>query len=197
MENNKARRDETLGHPGGRSAPLSSARGLVYASLLGALTATGAYVLIPLPFVPLTLQTFFVYLAGALLGSRLGSLSQAVYVALGILGLPVFSGGKAGLGVLLGPTGGYLFGFIAGAWIVGKLTERGRNAGRARLLLAMAAGAAVLFLMGVGQLMVVARLSLVQAWAVGVLPALPGEAVKLAAAALLCPVLRRRIRPGP
>ena len=146
---------------------------------------------------PLTLQTFFVYLAGALLGSRLGSLSQAVYVALGILGLPVFSGGKAGLGVLLGPTGGYLFGFIAGAWIVGKLTERGRNAGRARLLLAMAAGAAVLFLMGVGQLMLVARLSLAQAWAVGVLPALPGEALKLAAAALLCPVLRRRIRPGP
>jgi len=82
-----------------------SLRGMVYASMFGALTAVGAYIMIPLPPVPVTLQTLFVFLAGALLGGSLGALSQVVYILLGVIGLPVFAGGKAGAGVLLGPTG--------------------------------------------------------------------------------------------
>jgi biotin transport system substrate-specific component len=78
-----------------------SLRGMVYASLFGALTAVGAYIIIPLPPVPITMQTLFPGLAGMLLGARLGALSQVVYLFLGILGLPVFAGGKAGIGVLL------------------------------------------------------------------------------------------------
>ncbi|MFA6414125.1 MAG: biotin transporter BioY, partial [Syntrophales bacterium] len=84
----------------------TSLRGMAYASMFGALTAAGAYIMIPLPPVPITLQTFFVSLAGALLGGYLGAMSQVVYVLLGVIGLPVFAGGKAGAGVLLGPTGG-------------------------------------------------------------------------------------------
>jgi hypothetical protein len=81
----------------------TSLRGMVYASMFGALTAVGAYIMIPLPPVPITLQTLFVNLAGALLGGYLGALSQVVYILLGVIGLPVFAGGKAGAGVLLGP----------------------------------------------------------------------------------------------
>jgi len=83
-----------------------SLRAMIYASLLGAITAVGAYVIIPLPPVPITLQTLFTALSGALLGGGLGALAQAVYILLGIIGLPVFAGGKAVLGVLLAPAGG-------------------------------------------------------------------------------------------
>ena len=88
------------------NAEQTSLRGMVYAALFGALTAVGAYIIIPLPPVPITLQTLFLGLAALLLGGRLGALSQTVYVLLGVIGLPVFAGGKAGLGVLLGPDGG-------------------------------------------------------------------------------------------
>ena len=73
-------------------------RGMIYASLFGAVTAAGAYLIIPFPLVPITLQTLFLNLAAALLGGRLGALSQVVYILLGIIGLPVFAGGKGGLG---------------------------------------------------------------------------------------------------
>jgi biotin transport system substrate-specific component len=99
---------------------------MVYASMFGSLTAIGAYIMIPLPPVPITFQTLFLNLAGALLGGYLGALSQVVYILLGVIGLPVFAGGKAGLGVLLGPTGGYLFGFVLAALVVGKGYRRRR-----------------------------------------------------------------------
>jgi len=76
----------------------TSLRGMVYASMFGALTAIGAYIIIPLPPVPITLQTLFLNPAGALPGGYLGALSQVVYILLGVIGLPVFAGGKAGLG---------------------------------------------------------------------------------------------------
>ncbi len=90
------------------------------------LTAVGAKVKIPLPFtpVPITLQLFFVLLSGAVLGSRLGALSQGVYVALGLVGLPVWAGKGTGLQYLVGASGGYLIGFIAAAYVVGMLTKK-------------------------------------------------------------------------
>jgi len=102
----------------------ASLRGMVYASMFGAMTAVGAWLIIPFPLVPITLQTLFLNLAAALLGGYLGALSQIIYISLGIIGLPVFAGGKAGFGVLMGPTGGYLAGFIAGAYLMGKLVEK-------------------------------------------------------------------------
>ncbi len=71
-----------------------SLRGMVYAALFGAVTAVGAYIAIPLPLVPITMQTFFVSLAPAVLGGALGAMSQVVYVLLGLIGLPVFAGGR-------------------------------------------------------------------------------------------------------
>ena len=100
-------------------------RDLLLASLFASLTAVGASIHVPLPFtaIPITLQTLFIYVAGALLGSRLGALSQSLYVLMGIMGLPVFAGWRSGFEVLMGPTGGYILGFIPGAYVIGKLVE--------------------------------------------------------------------------
>jgi biotin transport system substrate-specific component len=168
-------------------------RGMVYASLFGALTAVGAYIIIPLPPVPITLQTLFLGLSGTLLGGRLGALSQVIYLFLGILGLPVFAGGKAGIGVLFGPTGGYLIGFVAAAFVIGKLAALKERPGFAWLCLSLVAGAAVIYALGVLQLMLVARLSPVKALAVGILPFLLGDGIKILLAATVALKLRDRL----
>lgn len=87
--------------------------------------AISAQITINLPFspVPITAQTLAVLLAGLFLGKNLGAASVAAYLAQGAAGLPVFAGGKSGLAALFGPTGGYLFGFLAAAYIVGMLSE--------------------------------------------------------------------------
>ncbi|MBW1753156.1 MAG: biotin transporter BioY [Deltaproteobacteria bacterium] len=85
-------------------------RMMVYASLLAALTAAGAYLAIPIGPVPIVLQNLFILLTGLLLGSRWGLASVGVYLLAGALGLPVFAGGLGGIGRLVGPTGGYLVG---------------------------------------------------------------------------------------
>jgi len=170
-----------------------SLRGMAYASMFGALTAVGAYIMIPLPPVPITMQTLFVNLAGALLGGYLGALSQVVYILLGVIGLPVFAGGKAGAGVLIGPTGGYLIGFVVGAYIIGKLTSLRPKPGLFWLMGSMAAGIAVVYTLGIVQLMLVAKLSLAKAIAVGLLPPLPGDLAKIVIASLICRKVRDRI----
>ena len=165
-------------------------RGLVYAALFGALTAVGAYIAIPMPPVPITMQTFFVSLAGALLGGVLGAMSQVVYLLMGVIGLPVFAGGKAGFGVLLGPTGGYLFGFILGAYVTGRLTAMRKEAGLWWLMGAMLAGYVFIYVPGLLQLMAVANLDLGRAVAVGLVPTIPGGVVKIVLAALVVKKVR-------
>lgn len=97
-------------------------RTMTPAALFAVLTAVGAYIRIPFPLVPMTLQTLFVFLSGALLGSRAGALSQILYVGMGLVGLPVFTGG-GGPQYLLHPTAGFLLGFIAGAFVIGRIIE--------------------------------------------------------------------------
>lgn len=163
--------------------------------MFGALTAVGAYILIPVPPVPITLQTLFVNLAGALLGGSLGALSQVVYILLGVIGLPVFAGGKAGAGVLFGPTGGYLIGFVAGAYVIGRLTALRRKPGFVWLFCAMSAGIAIVYVTGIVQLMIVAKLDYDKAIAVGLVPPLPGDILKIILAALITLKIRDHIRP--
>jgi biotin transport system substrate-specific component len=175
------------------NAEQTSLRGMVYAALFGALTAVGAYIIIPLPPVPITLQTLFLGLAALLLGGRLGALSQAVYVMLGVIGLPVFAGGKAGLGVLLGPTGGYLIGFILAAFVIGKLAALKTRPGFAWLCLSLVAGAVVIYTCGILQLTLVARLTFLKALTVGALPFLTGDIIKIVLAAVITLKLRDRL----
>lgn len=169
----------------------NSLRRMVYAALFGALTAIGAFMVIPLQPVPITLQTLFFSLAGILLGGAAGALSQIVYVLLGIIGLPVFAGGKAGIGILLGPTGGYLIGFIAGAYVIGKITEFLGKPGYWGLAVTLVLGHLVLYTLGTFQLMIVAELSLSKALLIGVYPFLIGDIVKLAATVWIAVKLRQ------
>ena len=111
------------------------------------LTAVGAFIKIPVPVVPFTLQVLFTMLAGLLLGSRLGALSVGLYMILGLAGLPVFTHG-GGLWYLLQPTFGYILGFILGSYVTGKMTEQRDTLTFGRILIANFAGLAIIYVMG-------------------------------------------------
>lgn len=146
-----------------------------------------AQVRLPLPFtpVPLTGQTFAVLLVGAALGSKRGVASLVLYTTLGALGLPFFAGGEAGLAYMSGPTLGYLIGFIVAAFLVGLLAERGLERSVPTSFVPFLAGTLVIYLFGAGWLSV--QFGIEQALALGVLPFLVGDAIKLVLAALALP----------
>ncbi len=166
-------------------------RRMVYAAMFGALTAIGSLIVIPMQPVPITMQTLFSCLAGVLLGGYTGALSQIVYVLLGVIGLPVFAGGKAGLGTLLGPTGGYLIGFIVAAYVIGKIVEAKKEPGLAWITMSLVVGHLVIYTLGVMQLSLMAHLSVVKALIVGVVPFLIGDVLKIVAAVLISSKLRK------
>ena len=162
----------------------------VYASLLAALTAAGAYLIIPIGPVPISLQTLFIYLTGLLLGSRWGAASVAVYLLAGACGLPVFAGGTGGIGRLAGPTGGYLFGYLAAVFVIGLITEK---ANRHWIIdvVAMTVGTLIIYAAGVVWLKIVTGMTFSKAVTVGMLPFLVGDSLKILAAV---PVARA-VRP--
>ena len=164
----------------------------VYASLMAALICVGAYLTVPIPLgpVPLVLQNLFVFLAGLLLGSRWGLTSVGIYLLVGAIGLPVFVGGTGGLAHFLGPTGGYLFGFAAAAFVIGYLAERLRSQVVGDIV-AVVAGLLTVFALGVPWLKAMTGMTWEKAFLVGMLPFLPGDALKAAAAVFLA----RAIRP--
>ncbi len=152
------------------------------------LLALSAQLTVHLPIgpVPITGQTFAVLLVGALMGSVRGGLVVLLYLAEGLSGLPVFAGGGAGPTVLLGPTGGYLLGFVPAAVAVGFLAERGWDRHFATTLAAMTMGTGVIFLCGLAWLAVLQLPG--GLLAIGLVPFLPGAALKIVAAALLRPL---------
>ena len=160
------------------------------------MTALGGHVRIPLPWtpVPITLQTFFVHLAGATLGPVLGPVSQGLYCLVGAAGLPVFAGGASGLAYLAGPTAGYLVGFIVATALVGWLIRLRDAPGILWILGSMAAGSLVVYACGVSWLAWTLRLGPVGAMTQGMLPFLAGDVVKTCTAAGLFRSYRRRAR---
>lgn len=129
-------------------------------SLFTALITIGSKITIPSPIVPFTLQWMFVALSGMLLGARLGSISMVVYVILGLIGLPVFTKG-GGIGYILSPTFGYLIGFIAAAYIIGKAVEKMKdNINYIRVLAAMCLGLIVLYTIGVSYMYLIVNVYL-------------------------------------
>jgi len=148
-------------------------------SLLIALSAQAA---IPLPFtpVPVTLQTFAVILTGCLLGSGRGALAALAYLAEGSAGLPFFSGGTAGLAHLFGPTGGYLVGCVAAAFLAGFMVERGLARRWAGRLLTLVAADVAVFVFGV--IWLGAFTGLAKAVVLGFVPFVIGDALKIAVA---------------
>jgi biotin transport system substrate-specific component len=151
------------------------------------LTALAARIAIPVPWspVPLTGQTFAVLLSGAVLGARRAFLAQALYLAEGAIGLPVFAGGAAGFAIFAGPTGGYLLAFPFAAGLTGALAERGWDRRFITMLAAMLLGSTVIFALGLMQL---ARfVPQAQLLASGLLPFVPGDLVKSVLASLAFP----------
>ena len=153
-------------------------------SLLIALSAQLQFVL-PFSPVPITGQTFAVLLLGALYGSKRGPATVVTYLALGAVGLPVFAGGAFGIARLVGPTGGYLVGFVAAAFVVGLLSERGWDRKLWTTAVGMIIGNGIIYVAGV------LWLSRFVGWpavlSTGVLPFLAGDALKIALATILLP----------
>jgi biotin transport system substrate-specific component len=165
-------------------------RKTVYASLFAALIAVGAFLSIPVGPVPIVLQNFFVLLAGLTLGPRWGLLSVAAYLITGAVGLPVFAQGTGGIGRIIGPTGGYLLGYLPAVAAAGALSHIHKK--RWYLDLAGAiCGSLIVYACGVPWLKMVAGLSWQAAVGAGMLPFLIGDAVKIAAAVWVV----RAIRP--
>jgi biotin transport system substrate-specific component len=171
-------------------------RMMVYASLFAALTAIGSFLAIPIGPVPIVLQNMFVYLAGLLLGGRWGLASVGVYLLAGACGLPVFAGGLGGIGRFIGPTGGYLIGYLPAVFIIGKMSQKD-NPRVVYDVLAMICGTLVLYACGVSWLKIVTGVSPAKALALGMVPFLIGDALKIAAAAAIAKALRPVVRiPG-
>lgn len=163
------------------------------------LTALCAQVRIPLPFspVPLTGTTFAVLLTAAALGPIRGVAGQALYLVLGLAGLPFFTGGESGVQYALGPTGGYLAGFLLAAWLVGLCARRGLDRSALGTAAAFALGTLAIYVLGATWLAAVAGLSIVQAFALGVAPFLLGDALKALLAAGLLPAAWRLVGEPP
>jgi biotin transport system substrate-specific component len=171
---------------------------ITLAALFAALISAGTFIAVPLPFspVPVALQNLFALLAGLCLGPLLGSLSAALYLAAGALGAPVFAGASGGIARLLGPTGGYLLGYLFAAGAAGLIAGRPRTDRRCplwRLIPAAALGLLAVYVPGMLRLKQLMGFGWVQALAAGFLPFLPGDIAKAAAAVLIAPRLRRLV----
>jgi biotin transport system substrate-specific component len=158
----------------------------LFAALMGAF----AFVSFPNPLspAPVTLQVLGVFLAGIMLGPAWGAGAMALYLVAGAVGAPVFASGSAGIGVLLGPTGGYLLSYPLAAFVIGVLLHRGldtrniKTAGLPLLVGAMVAGTGIIYASGIAGLMISLGLGPVEAFVSGAAAFLPAEAAKIAAA---------------
>jgi biotin transport system substrate-specific component len=171
---------------------------LTFISLFAALTAVGAFIKIPIPHVPLTLQTLMVMFAGLTLGSRRGALSQLLYLTIGLLGLPIFAQG-GGPGYVLQPSFGFLVGFIPGAFIIGKIMEKELNPKLPRILAALILGQTAIYTIGIPYLyfnlnfIIHKSVSFSTTLKLGLLAFIPGDIIKTIIAAVVLVPIRRRI----
>ncbi|SCJ77870.1 Biotin ECF transporter S component BioY [uncultured Clostridium sp.] len=168
-----------------------STRTLILCAIFAALTAVFSQIAIPLPMVPINLAMLAVFIAGGVLGPWVGALSQVVYVLLGAVGLPVFSQFTGGLGIIVGPTGGYIAGYVVAALITGLTVQKWCSP--LPLALGMVAGMAACYALGTAWFMVVTGSALGAALMTCAVPFLIGDAVKIAVAAALSPRLRREL----
>lgn len=172
-------------------------RNMVLCALFTALITAGAFITIPIPVVPFTMQSTFVLLAGLILGPWWGGLSALMYLVLGLIGVPIFTHGS-GFGYVLKPTFGYIIGFVVGAWLTGFLSYRGnKSPGFARLFPAALAGLLVLYAIGVAYMwtlcnyVIDAPMSAGKVLTVGFLMTLPGDLV----CTVLSVVVVRKLQP--
>jgi len=166
-------------------------RRMVYISLFTALIAVGGYLSFPLPLspVPVVLADFFVMLSGLFLGGVGGITSVGLLLFLSLLGLPVLAGGGAGFAIYLGPTGGFLIGYLVCAFIVGQISNKGKS-GILKDLVALICGNIFLYTLGVPWLKLVLKVSWKEALAFGLLPFIVGAVIKIIVAVMVRQFLR-------
>ena len=171
-------------------------RTMTRVALFAALTAVGAFIRIPLGYSSITLQTFFTAMAGCVLGPWYGALSQLVYVALGLVGLPIFTQG-GGIGYLMQPTCGFLIGLIPAAWVIGRIAVRKPEP--KQIVPACLLGYGVLYAIGVPYMALILNTFLGKGmgfsaimWA-GMIPFLPGDMIKILCITLLMPPILRQL----
>ena len=166
---------------------------LVFVALFAAVMTVCAQIQIPFGEVPFTLQTLGVFIAASLLGWKRGTLSVIVYVLLGLAGVPVFAGFSGGIGVLFGPTGGYIIGFIFTALIVGLMTEKlGKKLWVE--IVSMILGLAVCYAFGTVWFMFQMKMGLVESLLLCVVPYRIADALKIAFSAVLVNSLDKVIK---
>ena len=174
-----------------------SSKDITQIGMFAALTAIGAFISIPVGPVPITLQSFFVLLSGITLGSRKAMYSQIAYILLGLTGLPIFSGFSGGFQHMLKPSFGFLIGYIAAAYCVGKIAEKQKTA--ANLSLAVLAGTAVLYAIGLPymyyilNIMLAKNFSIMQVLNMGMLMFIPGDTLKAIIAVFVGKKLKNRL----
>lgn len=173
--------------PDRASGVLAIARGGVLVIAGSLLLAFSAKINVPLPYVPMTLQTLVVMMLGAAYGPRLGLVTVMTYLAQGAMGLPVFAGPVGGIGYMLGGTGGYLAGFPLAVILVGWLCDHGWDRSILRVATAMLLGHVVVLSMGFGWLAFGLNLGVEKAWIAGVVPFIAGSVVKSALGTFLLP----------
>jgi len=167
---------------------------MVHSAMCTALMAVCAQIHIPLPPVPVNMALLAVHLASALLGAKAAAISAAAYALLGAAGLPVFAGLAGGPGVLFGPTGGFIAGYVLCAAVSAQLMRGGRSFGR--MCLAMAAGTLCCYALGTAWFMALTGTGLGAAIAACVLPFWPGDAAKIGLAAAVARRMKGRAAPS-
>lgn len=172
---------------------LFSVRSMVFTAIMAAAICITAPFSIPMPSaVPLSLATLAVYLAGALLGKTKGIAAVAVYILLGLVGLPVFSGFMGGPAVLFGATGGYIIGYLPCVFITGAFSERFCGKPLA-LISGMVLGTLLLYVIGTVWFVMFTGADVLSALMVCVVPFIAGDALKITAASVICISLRKKL----
>lgn len=171
----------------------SAVKDMVFVAMFAALIAVCSIISIPVGQVPVTLQTFAVCLSAAMLGWKRGTLSVLIYILLGAVGVPVFAGLKGGFGVLAGPTGGYIVGFLLTAIVIGFAAEKWERKALP-LVIAMMIGVLLCYTAGTIWFMLITKMHLGESLLLCVVPFLLPDAVKIAAAVLLSNRLSKVVR---
>ncbi len=165
----------------------------VYSSLFVALIAVGAFISIPIGPVPIVLQNMFVLLSAIILGPLWGLACVAVYLVIGLAGLPVFAGGTSGIGKLFGPTGGYLLGYLPCVFVTASISKALHKKISSDII-AMVIGSLIVYACGVPWLKTITKMSFEKALTVGMYPFLIGDGLKIVAAAFIARTLRPAIK---
>lgn len=165
---------------------------LTTSAMFVALTAICSQIQIPLPMVPINLALFAIYLTGAILGPKYGTLSILAYVLLGGIGAPVFAGFSGGFGRITGPTGGYIVGYVLATLIVGFITTKFGYSWW-KLVIAMVVGLTACYIVGTAWFMYITGNSLAASMTYCVIPFLPGDVVKIILATVLTIRLRKSL----